>query len=119
MFGGALGFPLAQGCTPESFLCAPPESFLCWAALIVWANIEFCLPENDPQRRFQVRIMNLTEVKSMRDLNPKDIDTLVAVQGMVCCLALFVIRSIRCTARYESCTCWRFRLCAAPPSSRI
>ena len=32
---------------------------------------------------FQVRIFNLETVKAMRDLNPKDIDTLVSVQGMV------------------------------------
>ena len=31
----------------------------------------------------QVRVFNLDEVKSMRDLNPKDIDTLVSIQGMI------------------------------------
>ena len=39
--------------------------------------------EEEEQKRFQVRVFNLDKVKAMRDLNPKDIDTLVSVQGMV------------------------------------
>ena len=39
--------------------------------------------EAEEQKRFQVRVFNLDQVKAMRDLNPKDIDTLVSVQGMV------------------------------------
>ena len=33
--------------------------------------------------RIQVRTFNLKEVKTMRDLNPKDIDQMVAVRGMI------------------------------------
>jgi DNA replication licensing factor MCM4 len=31
----------------------------------------------------QIRVYNLSESRTIRDLNPEDIDTLVSVQGMV------------------------------------
>jgi DNA replication licensing factor MCM4 len=37
--------------------------------------------EADEQKRFQVRVFNLDQVKAMRDLNPKDIDTLVCMSS--------------------------------------
>jgi len=38
---------------------------------------------NEDNKRVQVRPFQLTEVKNMRNLNPEDINTLVAIKGMV------------------------------------
>ena len=47
--------------------------------------VERILPDGEDEefQRFQVRTYNLQETKPMRDLNPSDIDKLVAVRGMV------------------------------------
>jgi len=46
---------------------------------------DMCTDEDaeEAQRRMQVRIFNLREVKAMRQLNPEDLDKLVSVQGMI------------------------------------
>lgn len=40
-------------------------------------------PDSLDRSRIQVRTFNLREVKTMRDLNPEDIDQMVAVRGMI------------------------------------
>lgn len=39
--------------------------------------------EEEDYERLQVRIFNLRNIKSMRDLNPSDIDQLIAIHGMI------------------------------------
>lgn len=42
------------------------------------------------KRKFQVRLFNLRRVAKMRDLNPEDVDHLVALRGMVRRLFMFI-----------------------------
>ena len=60
-----------------------PQEMIPIFDLCVYEEFQRMYGEEESQKRFQVRIFNLETVKAMRDLNPKDIDTLVAVQGMV------------------------------------
>ena len=60
-----------------------PQEMIPIFDLCVYEEFQRMFGEEESQQRFQVRIFNLDTVKAMRDLNPKDIDTLVSVQGMV------------------------------------
>lgn len=60
-----------------------PQEMIPIFDLCVYEEFQRLFGDEASEKRFQVRIFNLESVKAMRDLNPKDIDTLVAVQGMV------------------------------------
>lgn len=59
-----------------------PQEIISFMDLVVNRIKEKAYPDSGPER-VQVRPFNLIETKNMRELNPNDVDTLVAIKGMV------------------------------------